>query len=75
MFTIGQQVTKANVDGKVGSAKIYEVATITPLADCDELAQKMYGDQAADGMLYTVRKVGGKGKGGCWYTTTTLQAI
>lgn len=74
-FTYRQLVTKVNVDGKVGSSKVYEIATITPLADCDETARKIFGDQATDGMLYTVRKVGSKSKGGCWYTTSTLRAL
>lgn len=72
MFKVGEQVSKVNVGGKVGSATVYEVATATPLADVtDAWLSNRYADEEA---LYTLRKVGGKGKGGCYYASSQLVA-
>lgn len=72
MFKVGEQVSKVNVGGKIGSEKVYEIATVTPVAEItDEFLSRKYADQEA---LYTVRKVGGKGKGGCYYASSELTA-
>lgn len=74
MFTVGQQVTKVNVGGKVGSASVYEIATITQTSELDRWSRASFEDEGHT-VVYTVRKVGGKGKGGCWYTDSQLVAV
>lgn len=73
MFTIGQQVTK-NSNGTVrqGSAKVYEIAFVFTVADLDERAQRSYEGEE---FLYTLRKVGGKGKGGVYHVAAQLDAV
>lgn len=71
MLTIGQQVSKVDVNGRIGSQKVYEIATVVAVADLDAFAQKYFDGEE---VVYTVRKVGGKGKGGCWYSGKNLVA-
>lgn len=73
-FQIGDKVSKINVNGKIGSAKVYEVATITPLSEMHPVTARGFADEATDGVVYTLRKVGGRGKGGCWYPVAQLVA-
>lgn len=70
MFKIGDQVSKVNVGGRIGSERVYEVATVTPIAELDEWSQNYFGGD----VVYTLRKVGGKGKGGCLYAESQLVA-
>jgi hypothetical protein len=73
MFTIGQQVTKnSNGSAKQGSARVYEIAFIYTVADLDSLAQSAYEGEA---VLYSLRKVGGKGKGGVYHIAAQLDAV
>jgi hypothetical protein len=71
MFSIGDQVSKVNVGGKVGSAKAYEVATVALVADLDKWTASGFENETA---VYTLRKIGGKGKGGCYYGESQLIA-
>lgn len=73
-FQIGDKVSKVNVNGKVGSATVYEVATVTSLSDMSAITAGSFADEATDGVVYTLRKVGGRGKGGCWYSVAQLVA-
>lgn len=75
MFQVGDQVSKVNVGGKTGSAKVYEIATVIPVSGLDEFMQGFMAHHfPGTEFAYTVRKVGGKGKGGAWYSETQLTA-
>ena len=71
MFKITDQVSKVNVNGRIGSDKVYEIATVTKVVDLDVHTQAGFEGET---VVYTLRKVGGKGKGGCWYTESQLVA-
>lgn len=70
-YQVGDKVSKVNVNGKVGSASVYEVATVTAVADLEKFSREHFERDGVD-TVYTLRKVGGRGKGGCWYTESQL---
>lgn len=71
MFKIGDQVSKVNVGGQTGSARVYEIAQVIIVAELSEWGRIGWEDET---VLYAVRKVGGKGKGGCYYKPSQLVA-
>lgn len=69
-YQVGDKVSKVNIaGGNTGSAKVYEIATVNAVASLDQWDQAEF---AGLEVVYTVRKVGGRGKGGCWYTEAQL---